>query len=266
MSHPFLLKEDLHKNHVDAKEFVCDYISREFVKKNDESFTKEVEDCAYLYQTECLSDLINPGLRKGIVSRKIANMIDCLSSAHQPLGKEIIMYRGIPRECLGEKVLYDPAFNSVTPDPKVAEFFSDVILEITFTPQDKLLYFAGKRFYPDTLEFITLPGISYRVDREEQRGDKLYVQVTCLGSSGCVDLSISDFDDRYSALLDTCVQAVRGGDDVVVKYKDQEAYVYNAKYVNNLYSLQGRGWNYDFYMDLQTGDLERIEIKARSIW
>nr|WIL04928.1 hypothetical protein Cduv_448 [Cedratvirus duvanny] len=173
-------------------------------------------------EPECFrsSDLINPGLRGGVVSKKIANMVTCLAHAfslHQPLGKEVVMYRGIPEECLGSEILYDPAFNSVTPDPKVAEYFSDVILKITFTCHDKLLYFAGGRFYADTLEFITPPGTRYQVIGQERVGDKLYVEVTSLGFSGLVDLSISDFDERYIALLKQCKEGVERGLPIVVQ-------------------------------------------------
>ena len=263
MSHPFLIKDDAHKNHSEAKDFVGDYISAEFVNKNDEVFTRQVEDYAYLYQRECFSNLINPGLRKGLVSKKVASMITCLSSAfslHQPLGKEVIMYRGIPEECLGSEILYDPAFNSVTPDPKVAEFFGDVVLKITFTPHDKLLYFSGKRFYADTLEFITPPGTRYQVIKQEKIWNKLYIQVTSLGSSGLANLSISDFDDRYIALLQQCRECVERGLPITVYYKKQEPYTFNPRHVNGLYSPEDdEGWIYDLYMDLQTGDLEKIE-------
>ncbi|QIN54540.1 hypothetical protein [Cedratvirus kamchatka] len=270
MTHTFLLKDNTHKNHVDAKDFVRDYISDEFVEKNDEVFTKQVEDCAYLYQGECFSDLINPGLRKGTVSKKVESIITCLVHAfslHQPLGKQVVMYRGIPKECLTSGVLYDPAFNSVTPDPKVAEYFSDAILKITFTSRDKLLYFSGGRFYADTLEFITPPGTSYRVIGQEKIRNKFYVEVTSLGSSGLVNLSISNFDDKYVALFKQCRESVERGLSIVVHYVNQEPYAYTPKYINNLYSPENdEGWIYDFYMDLQTGDLEKIEIKGKSIW
>lgn len=40
------------QTHMQAREFVCNYISKEFVNKNDEIFDAQVERCVVLYQSE----------------------------------------------------------------------------------------------------------------------------------------------------------------------------------------------------------------------
>lgn len=141
----------------------------------------------------------------------------------------------------------------------MAEFFGDVVLKISFTPSDKLLYFGGKNFYSDTLEFITPPGISYQVRKQEQRGNKLYLEVSSLGCSAPVHATISNFDQRYAILLEQCREAIQQNLSIMVHYKGQEAYPYKARHVDLLYSPKDdKGLIYDLYMDLQTGELEKI--------
>jgi hypothetical protein len=176
----------------------------------------------YLYQVGDIGSLINKGLRRLYLTTFLHHMylqfIDMFKKL-LPVGKEIIIFRGVPsRELKGYHVgdiISDRAFNSTSLDPRVAEFFNDHILVITLRPTDTLLYINGSEYlFPDTFECILPPGTQYRINAIQpsvidHRPVTLY-SVETIGTISIPLITIDPtFDSMFNDLISTLSQAIR---------------------------------------------------------
>lgn len=245
-----------------AELFVSNYISEEYVACNKRILPIEE---AYLYQSKCLSEVLNWSLRNGTASEKINQMTIRLNSAlvnSHPLGKEIKMYRGFDRKflfsCEIGAYLVDKAFNSVTPNQTVAEYFGDVILRIRFSSFDKLLFFGGKRFYHDTLEFLAPPNTCYQIVGKEEKFNKIYLDVRTVPyrKTFSFKLKISDFDRFYSNLLAQMGIVADKGQKVFFFQRDSNEL--NWFQPKELAFLYPNGKDYSLYISLQINDKNSI--------
>lgn len=204
-------------------------------------------DACVLYQIGDLGSPLNDALRQGKLTQTLDDMYQDFMSAFslmQPLGKELIVFRGIPKEDIPKinvgDIISDPAFNSVTLHPPTARYFGDVIFIMSLRSEDKLIPLQDKKyFFPDVYECILPPHMQYLVVASDEinYGDEL-LQVYILQSEGwqpklySIDLGFDVIYHKISSLICHELQKNEGKQSnlereaVLIMYKDKITYDY----------------------------------------
>lgn len=180
--------------------------------------TSKVGWAAYLYQVCKLGSPMNAGLRAGalpgLLSKMAAELASQLGGA-SPLGRTVTVFRGVDH-LKGVKVgdvIRDGAFNSVSLDPTVAEFFGRQVLAIKLRPEDRLLYLNGPDFFPDTFECLLGPGTAYRVLSVSSHGRVDLYEMETLPAPLTHWSTDVEFDQKYHMAFSSVSMELEGRRD-----------------------------------------------------